>query len=240
MKKANIAQTSAAKTKNESTRRSKMRAYESALRDGERAQREIASLRKKMAAKQSEVQLLDNRIAREEKREAQKVSQEYKRSAKKVDMELNALSSTVRGHETRIEQLEFGPGPITVLYLGTSPIDEDRLRVDAEARSIYEAIRKSDNPQRVRLCSRWAVRQDDLLQVLNETDRISFISAGTVRRMGASFSKTNSGVRSGLIRSALRWSWAPLRKECALLFLTHAIPMPGQRRCLTVWMLLLE
>ena len=66
--------------------------------------------------------------------------------------------------------MESMSSQITVLYLGASPLNADRLRLDAEVREIREAIRKSDYPDSVVLAERWAVRQQDLLQALNETN----------------------------------------------------------------------
>ena len=56
----------------------------------------------------------------------------------------------------------------TVLFLAANPSDSSRLMLDEEVRDIREKIRGSAYRDRLTLTSRWAVRPDDLLQILNE------------------------------------------------------------------------
>lgn len=83
---------------------------------------------------------------------------------------MSSMNQSLQEQAVRLTTLENAPKRVSVLYLGTSPEDEARLKIDAEARDIREAIRKSDNPQCVEFSDRWAVRQTDLLQALNETN----------------------------------------------------------------------
>lgn len=168
--KANSAQTAAAKTRSESTRNSKLRSYQSALRDQERAQKEISNLHAKIATKQKEVSSAAAKVERERQRAEKVAARKREQDAIKLNRVMGSISHSIENHTARLETLERTPEKVTVLYLGTSPEDEARLRVDAEARDIHEAIRKSDNPQRVDFNDRWAVRQTDLLQAFNETN----------------------------------------------------------------------
>lgn len=168
--KANAAQAAAMKARTESTRNSKLRSHQSALRDKERTQKEIASLQGKIAAKQKEVNTATAKVERERQRIEKAAAKKSKQDALQLNRAMGSMSRTIEDHALRLETLENVPEKVTVLYLGTSPEDEVRLRVDAEARDIHEAIRKSDNPQSVAFNDRWAVRQTDLLQVLNETN----------------------------------------------------------------------
>lgn len=168
--KANAAQAAATKARTESTRRSKLRSYQSALCDKERAQKEIASLQGKIATKQKEVNAATAKVGRERQRIENAAAKKRKQDALQLNRAMGSMNRTIEDHATRLETLENIPEKVTVLYLGTSPEDEVRLRIDAEARDIQEAIRKSDNPQCVAFNDRWAVRQTDLLQVLNETN----------------------------------------------------------------------
>lgn len=168
--KANTAQMAATKARTESTRRSKLRSYQSALRDKERAQKEIASLQGKIAAKQKEVSSATAKVEREKQRLEKAAERKRKQDALQLNRTMGSMSRTIEDHASRLETLEKMPEKVTVLYLGTSPENEVRLRIDAEARDIHEAIRKSDNPQCVAFNDRWAVRQTDLLQALNETN----------------------------------------------------------------------
>lgn len=168
--KANSTQTAAAKTKSESTRKSKLSAYRSALRDQERTQKEISRLQGKVAFKQKEICAATSKVERERKREEQASMKKDEQTARKINSEMSSISRTIENHAARLTSLESTPNKVSVLYLGTSPQNEGRLRVDAEARDIHEAIRKSDNPQCIEFNDRWAVRQTDLLQALNETN----------------------------------------------------------------------
>lgn len=168
--KANAAQTAAAKARTESTRNSKLRSCQSALRDKERAQKEISSLQGKIAAKQKEVNGAAAKVERERQRIEKAAAKKRNQDAIQLKRTMGSISRTIEDHTTRLETLENAPEKVTVLYLGTSPEDEARIRIDAEARDIHEAIRKSDNPQCVDFNDRWAVRQSDLLQALNETN----------------------------------------------------------------------
>jgi hypothetical protein len=69
---------------------------------------------------------------------------------------------------SEIEKLQRLPERIAVLFLASNPLDQATLRLDEEARSIMEMIRKSEHRDAVRFESRWAVRPLDLLQSLNE------------------------------------------------------------------------
>lgn len=168
--KANASQAAAAKARSGSVRNSKLRSYQSALQDQERAQKEISSLHGKIAAKQKEVNGLASKIERERQRLEKVTAKKREQDTIKLNRAIGSMSLSIEDHTARLETLENVPEKASVLYLATSPKNEERLRVDEEAREIREAIRKSDNPQRVEFSDRWAVRQTDLLQALNETN----------------------------------------------------------------------
>jgi hypothetical protein len=56
---------------------------------------------------------------------------------------------------------------ITCLFLAANPQDTPALRLDREIREIEAKIRASDHRDVLKLVSAWAVRPDDLLQMLN-------------------------------------------------------------------------
>lgn len=72
--------------------------------------------------------------------------------------------------QMQIEQLRAIPEKITVLFLAANPIDTPALRLDEEARMIYEKIRQSEFRDSVEFESRWATRASDILQAINETN----------------------------------------------------------------------
>ena len=170
VKKANDAQSATSRARSESTRKSKLRTYETSMRDASRYQKEISRLQDKKANKQKEINNATAKVAKEQKRADQAAARKAEQEARKLKEEMGAIGHEIAVHDSRITSLETGPSKVSVLYLGTSPKNADHLRIDQEARDIHEAIRKSDNPQRIDFNDRWAVRQTDLLQALNETD----------------------------------------------------------------------
>lgn len=179
--KANTARAAAAKARSESTRNSKLRSYKAALQDQERAQKEISSLYGKIAAKQKEVNGVAAKVERERQRFEKAAEKKREQDATRLSRAMGSMSHSIKDHAERLEMLERVPEKVSVLYLATSPKNAARLRVDEEARDIHEAIRKSDNPQCIEFSDRWAVRQTDLLQALNETnpDIVHFSGHGT-------------------------------------------------------------
>jgi hypothetical protein len=67
-----------------------------------------------------------------------------------------------------IDQLMYVPEKITVLFFATNPKGTSQLRLDEEARSIQEMIRKSKHRDSISFETRWAVRPLDILQAINE------------------------------------------------------------------------
>lgn len=80
-----------------------------------------------------------------------------------------------------IEQLKAVPEKITVLFFATNPIGTTQLRLDEEARTIQEMIRKSEHRDSISFETRWAVRPLDILQAINEVnpDVVHFSGHGT-------------------------------------------------------------
>lgn len=67
-----------------------------------------------------------------------------------------------------IKQLKSVPEKITVLLFATNPKGTSELRLDEEAHSIQEMIRKSEHRESILFEARWAVRPLDILQAINE------------------------------------------------------------------------
>jgi hypothetical protein len=57
---------------------------------------------------------------------------------------------------------------LKILFLAANPLGTSRLALDEEIRAIVEKIQLSTHRDAVELISAWAVRPDDLLQVLNQ------------------------------------------------------------------------
>lgn len=169
-KKATDAQKQAQRTKSESIRRTKLKNVQSAQDEIARQQKAIAGYQDKESKLQKSIQQLRDRITKEEKMEQDKRDRESKRKEQQVGATFGNIDSIIQSHAKRLSALEAVPEKITILYLGTSPLDEERIRIDQEARDIREGIRMSGNPDAVEFVVRLAIRQQDILQALNEAD----------------------------------------------------------------------
>lgn len=70
---------------------------------------------------------------------------------------------------------------VRLLFLAVSPVDAGRLRLDVEHRQIQERIRAAKHRDSIKFADGWAVRPDDLFQLLHEHDPhiVHFCGHGT-------------------------------------------------------------
>lgn len=174
-KRASAAYQAAVKATNPSTVASKMR-------DHERCQTDIASVHKKIgdyedriAREQQKLADAQKELVREENRALDKRIREDDQRAKTAQRHMQSVSSKLVHHDAlhkatmhAIERLSQLPEQITVLFLASNPVDQPQLRLDAEARSITEMIRKSEHRDAVAFETCWAVQPLDVLQAINE------------------------------------------------------------------------
>lgn len=167
-KKMNDANERALKASNSASMRSKLREAERAAKDIAKVEGDIGKLETKLAQESKKLGDAEKAIAREQEREAKKREQSAKRLADSTSRKLDQIDSTLETAVRDIDALKNLPEIIKVLFLAANPLDENQLRLDEEARSIHEMIRKSEHRDSVQLESRWAVRPLDALQAINE------------------------------------------------------------------------
>lgn len=158
----------ASRSKSASTIQSKMREIEQSNKVIAAAEKKIAGIEKRIASKQKELVAEQGKIGREEKKKATRQASEAGRAARQHAEKMANVSKTMSQHGERISKLEELPNKITVLFLASSPLDQNQLRLDEEARAIKEMIRKSEHRNAVQLETCWASRPLDLLQAINE------------------------------------------------------------------------
>jgi hypothetical protein len=165
----------ASRASSPSTRQSKLRDLERHQRDIADVERRIADYENKIAREQERLGTAERRLAQEEEREAQKRLRDQDAAARSHERRMRDITGKIQSHDALHEQtlvqlrrLSDLPEKITVLFLAANPLDQDQLRLDEEARSITETIRKSKHRDSVELVSAWAVRPPDVLQELNE------------------------------------------------------------------------
>jgi hypothetical protein len=186
--KITSAKKSISSTKSQSTINSK-------LNEISRHENEIANINKRISDFDVKLSKKDKEIADEEKKYRNEEGREIKKSAElekkriqesnralqKINYTLSRHSKIQNEIQQSIIDLQTVPEKIKVLFMASNPIGSVPLRLDEEARSIQEMIRKSEHRDSVEFVTRWAVRSSDILQAINEEnpDVIHFSGHGT-------------------------------------------------------------
>lgn len=176
------------RTKSQSTVKTK-------LGEIHRAEKALADIDKKVASIDTKIAIKDKEISSEEKKlrtevervEKKKIDEEKKR-LKKSEKQIKRINDTINNHSSLQSEMQRAlidlqsiPEEITVLFMASNPTGSMPLRLDEEARSIQEMIRKSKYRNSVKFETRWAARPMDVLQAINELnpDVIHFSGHGS-------------------------------------------------------------
>lgn len=162
-------------TTSQSTIRSKNSEIERAEKEIASIEKEIAELDKKATQKSKDLVDEEKKLRNEEDKLRKKQEQEDKKRQKENEKTLQKINQAISvQHQQQIdmmrdiEQLKVVPEKITVLFFATNPKGTTPLRLDEEARSIREMIRKSEYRDAIIFETRWAARPLDILQAINE------------------------------------------------------------------------
>lgn len=174
-KKASKAADAARRSTNMSTTQTKNREAQRHEANAVRHQQKVAELERRIAQKQGYLNDAHRRLDDAEKQLEKRRTEEQQRATRENQRALTMIRSQLDQHTqmhhialSTLEKLQQPPERITVLFLASNPLDEAKLRLGEEARSISEMIRKAEYRDAVRLESRWAVRPLDVLQAINE------------------------------------------------------------------------
>lgn len=174
-KKINSASDAVKRTKSVSTINSKLKEIERYNKDIANVNKKIADFESKIVRKETEIfdyqtkiEKEQNNIDKKRKSESERLIKEQERSLKNINTTLNYHDRLHESTINEIKELKNIPEKITVLFLASNPIDQVQLRLDEEARSISEMIKKAKHRESVKLESCWALQPMDLLQALNE------------------------------------------------------------------------
>lgn len=163
------------RTKNSSTIQSKLREIERYQKDSANIEKKVAGFEQKIAAKYKELGNEEKKVAQEEEKELKKRRREEEKLAREHQKRMSTINSTLDKHgklhnqtQIAIKNIQNLPEKIIVLFLAANPLDQQQLRLDEEARSITEIIKKTKHRDSVKFESCWAIRPIDVLQALNE------------------------------------------------------------------------
>lgn len=158
-----------------STTKSKLKEIEKYQRDQAKLEKKVADIDSKLARKQKELSSEQRKVETEESREQKKRKSEEDKRIREHSAKVNNINQTLTRHEglhketmSAVEKLQELPEEIVVLFLAANPVDQQQLRLDEEARSITEMIRKSKHRDSVAFETRWAIQPMDVLQAINE------------------------------------------------------------------------
>lgn len=173
--KISSAQNSMSHTSSLSTLKAKAAEIERAQKEISNIEKHIADLNKKIATKEKELAFENTKYYNEQGREQKKQLEANKKIQQQQERQMRDVSNTLSLHSRKqkdmqhaIAELQKLPDVITVLFMASNPTNTDTLRLDEEARSIQETIRKSEYRNSVRFETRWAIRPLDILQAINE------------------------------------------------------------------------
>lgn len=173
--KINSASQALSRSSSTSTAKSKLREIERYQKDQATAEKKVADFDKKIARKHKDLSDEQNKVSMEEEKESKKRQRESEKHAKAHQSRINQISSTLNKHEglhqstiAALKTLQSLPDKIVVLFLASNPAGAQQLRLDEEARSIGDMIRKAKHRDSVSFESRWAVQPVDVLQAINE------------------------------------------------------------------------
>jgi hypothetical protein len=167
-KKAHSAIEAARRTTSQSTFKSKMNEVVRHERDAANISKKIADIEKKLAQKQKELHSEQIKLDKSEQADFKKRQELQERDMHSISSGMRSLAQEQCITRQELALLKAVPQKITVLFLAANPIAEQQLRLDEEARSIYEKLRLSEFRDAITFESRWAVRTLDILQAINE------------------------------------------------------------------------
>lgn len=149
------------------------------------AQKKVAELDGKIAQAHSRMTDAQRNLSRDEDREASdrdrkarhasdKVKRENEQTAKQhearmrnIQRDLSDHGAKIRDAQGEIKRLSQLPERIVVLFMASSPLDQQHLRLDEEARAVGEMIQKAKHRDSIHLETRWAARSLDVLDAIN-------------------------------------------------------------------------
>lgn len=173
--KINVASQAQAKATNPSIIKSRSNEIQRYRSEQAAAEKRLADLGAKFARKQKELGIEQKKVSKEEEIVEKKRLAESQKQVREHQMQMSRIGSTITKHDslhmqtlTLLEKLQKLPERIVVLFLASNPLDQQQLRLDEEARSIGDMIRRAKHRDSVQFETRWAVQPLDVLQSINE------------------------------------------------------------------------
>ncbi|MEI3600272.1 MULTISPECIES: CHAT domain-containing protein [unclassified Oceanobacillus] len=176
-KRIKSAQNSIRRTKSESTIRTKQQSIDRDSNKLSSEYKKLAALEKDIVSKSKQLASEESKLQIAERKEREKTLREDEKRQKDLQQRMEGFNKTLVNQErvqtqiqSDITELKRLPEKITILFMTSSPVDQQQLRPDEEAREIEGMIRKSDMRDSIDFVTKWAARPLDVLQAINEVN----------------------------------------------------------------------
>lgn len=171
----------ASSAKSSSTYKSKINEIARENKKKSDAEKKITEYDKKITIKESELLKEEQKLNKAKEMEYQKLEKQRKMTIDGLSMDLSIQKSTQNELIKEIKKLKEAKNKINILFIASNPdiefIDDDgntiqqqKLKLEKEAREIHESIQKSLKRDSISFETRWAARVTDLIQFINEVN----------------------------------------------------------------------
>jgi hypothetical protein len=130
--------------------------------------RKMAQKGKELAAEEKKLRCEEDKLHKKQEQDDKKMQNENEKILQQINQAIAVKKKQQTSMQKDIDLLKAVPDKITVLFFATNPKGTSQLRLDEEARTIQEMIRKSEHRDSISFETRWAVRPLDILQAINE------------------------------------------------------------------------
>ncbi len=162
--------------------------YKSKINDIARENKKKADVEKKITEYDKKITNKENELLKEEQKlnkakemEYQKLEQQRKMTIDSLSMDLSVQKSTQNELIKEVKKLKEAKDKINILFIASNPdieftdddgntIQQQKLKLEKEAREIHESIQKSLKRDSISFETRWAARVTDLIQFINEVN----------------------------------------------------------------------
>lgn len=168
-------------TKSSSTFKSRMNEIDRENKKKTEAEKKIAEYDKKIANKEKELLREEQRLSKAKDDKYKQIEHQRKLALDNLSLDLSIQRENQNNLIKEVNKLKEAKEKINILFIASNPdiefIDDDgnsvqqqKLKLEKEAREIHESIQKSLKRDSISFETRWATRVTDLLQFINEVN----------------------------------------------------------------------
>lgn len=145
------------------------------------AEKKISEFDKKIANKEKELLKEEQKLSKAKEDEYKQIEWQRKMTMDNLSLDLSIQKENQNKLIKEVDKLKETKEKISILFIASNPdiefIDDDgntvqqqKLKLEKEAREIHESIQKSLKRDSISFETRWATRVTDLLQFINEVN----------------------------------------------------------------------